>query len=341
MKQKKVLVTGGTGLVGSYLIRYLLQKNYTVKAIKRKTSPMDLVAEVQHQVEWVEGDILDVPFLEKIMQDIQQVYHAAAMISFDPHQAQRMLQVNKDGTANIVNTALYYNIEKLVHVSSIAALGRKEYQPNIDEVAQWENTKENSNYAISKFKAEAEVWRGIQEGLNAAIINPAVILGAGFWDSGSCKIFDRVAQGLKYYPGGTTGFVDVRDVASSAIALMESDISAERYIVSADNWPYQKLLTHLAKNLNLKPPTKAAPQWIVQLMAKAEWLRSKLFHSSPLLTKETIRNLQSTYYYNNNKIKNDLGFQFLPLEQTIKETAQTYTASQNLKRNFGLLKLTN
>lgn len=339
MKNKKVLVTGGTGLVGSYLLRYLLQKNYQVKAIRRATSPMDLVADIQQQVEWVEGDILDVPFLEEVMQDVQQVYHAAAMISFDPKQVSLMMQVNKEGTANIVNTALHCNIEKLIHISSIAALGRKEYQPNIDESAQWENTKENSNYAISKFKAEAEVWRGIQEGLSAAIINPSVILGAGYWDSGSCKIFDKVAQGLSHYPVGTTGFVDVRDVALSAIALMESDIEAERYIVNAANWSYKRLLTQLAKALQKKSPNKAAPEWVVNFMAKAEWVRSKLFNKSPLLTKETIRNLQSTYHYNNQKIQKELDFKFRPLEQTIAESALVYTKSQAQKQPFGVLPL--
>lgn len=339
MKDKKVLVTGGTGLVGSYLLRYLLQKGYPVKAIKRATSPMDLVADIQHQIEWVEGDILDVPFLEKIMKDVHQVYHAAAVISFDPSQVSWMMQVNKEGTANIVNAALYRNIEKLIHVSSIAALGRKEYQPNIDESAQWENSKENSNYAISKFKAEAEVWRGIQEGLSAAIINPSVILGAGYWDSGSCKIFDRVARGLNHYPTGTTGFVDVRDVALAAIALMESDIEAERYIVNAANWSYKRLLTHLAKALQKKSPTKAAPKWIVDFMAKAEWVRSKLLNTSPLLTKETIRNLQSTYQYNNQKIQKELGFKFRPLEQTIVESANIYTKSKAKKQTSGVLPL--
>lgn len=337
--KKKVLVTGGTGFVGSYLIRYLLQQNYQVKALRRTTSPMDLVAAVQDQVEWVEGDILDVPFLDKAMKGVQQVYHVAALISFDPREAKKMLQVNAEGTANIVNMCLEHEVEKLVHISSIAALGRKLNQPHINETAQWENSKENSNYAISKFKAEAEVWRGIQEGLNAAIVNPAVILGAGYWDSGSCKVFDRVWRGLKYYPSGSTGFVDVRDVAKAAIAVMESDIVAERYILNAQNITHQDFLTQMATGLGKPKPNKPAPVWLIQVMAQAEWWRSKFFRSTPLLTAETIRTMQSVYYYDNQKIKEQLNYRFIPLQQTISETAAVFQESKKNKATYGLLPL--
>lgn len=339
MAKKNILVTGGTGFVGSYILRYLVDAGATVRAFKRSTSPMDLVDDIKDQIEWVEGDILDVPFIEEAMDGIDYVYHAAAMISFNPKEAAQMLKVNGEGTANIVNAALYKGIKKLVHVSSIAALGRKEHQPNINEQAQWENSKENSNYAISKFKAECEVWRGMQEGLNIAIINPSVILGAGYWDQGSCKLFGKANKGMQYYPSGSTGFVDVRDVARAAIQLMDSDIVGERYIVNGENLMYKEFFAMTAEALNKQAPSKQAPAWLVNILWRLEWGRSKLFRSAPLLTRETARTAMSTYYYHNNKIKKDMDFEFTPIARSIQETAQLFKESQQQKRNYAKLPL--
>lgn len=339
MTNKQILVTGGTGFVGTYLLRYLLKKGYRIRAIKRKTSPMHLVKDIQNQIEWVEGDILDTPFLEAIMKGVDEIYHAAAIISFNPKETDFMLKINAEGTANIVNAALYEGVSKLLHISSIAALGRKDFQPYINENAQWENSKENSNYAISKFKAECEVWRGMQEGLKIGIVNPSVIIGGGYWDQGSCQLIQRVAKGFQYYPQGSTGFVDVRDVARAAIELMESDISGERYILNSINWSYQKFFSSIAHALNQNPPTKKAAPWMVDILWRLEWLRSKLLGTTPVLTCETARTSQSIYYYNSEKITTDLGFEFIPIEQTIKETATAFTKSQERKQRFGLMTL--
>lgn len=339
MSNKRVLVTGGTGFVGAYLLRYLLQAGYAVRATKRATSPMNLVAAIQDQLEWVEGDILDPSFIETAMQDMQQVYHSAAMISFDPKQVTKMMKVNVEGTANVVNAALYEGVEKLVHVSSIAALGRKEFQPHIDESIQWENSKENSNYAISKFRAECEVWRAREEGLTVAIINPSTIIGAGYWKEGSCRIVKEAANGLRYYPTGSTGFVDVRDVARAAIALMESSIEGERYIVNGDNRSYKNFFSTLTKELGNTPPQRAAPSWLMGPLSRLDWLRSKLTNSTPLLTREILNNVQSTYYYNNEKIIADLQFEFTPLDSCLRETAKVYQESQGKHPSYGVLEL--
>lgn len=339
MANKQVLVTGGTGFLGAYLLGYLVQKGYQIRAIKRKTSSMDLVKGIQDQIEWLEGDILDTPFLETAMKGVQQVYHAAAVISFDPREAAFMLKVNAEGTANMVNAALYEGVEKFVHVSSIAALGRKEFQPHVNETAQWENSKENSNYAISKFKAECEVWRAMQEGLNIAIVNPSVIIGAGHWKLGSCQLIQKVAKGFKFYPKGSTGFVDVRDVARAAVLLMESDISGERYILNGANWSYQKFFSQTAKALDQKPPSRLAAPWMINLLWRAEWLRSKIFRSTPLLSKETARTSQATYYYHNEKIIEELGYDFIPMEETLHTTATAFRKSQEQGINYGIMPL--
>jgi dihydroflavonol-4-reductase len=339
MIKKNVLVTGGTGFVGAYLLRYLLQKGYTIKALHRSTSPMYLVADIHDQIEWLEGDILDSPFLETAMKGVQQVYHCAAMISFNPKEATQMLKINAEGTANIVNACLYEGIQKLVYISSIAALGRKEFQPNIDESAQWENSKENSNYAISKFKAECEVWRGMQEGLKMAIVNPSVILGAGYWDQGSCKLLEKVWKGFKHYPEGSTGFVDVRDVARTSIALMESDISGERYILNSENWSFQKYFATTAKALGKPAPFKKAAAWMVNLLWRLEWLRSKLFRTEPVLTRETARTSLSSYYYQNEKVIRDLNVEFIPIQQSIEESSNVFLANKKAEQHYGILPL--
>lgn len=337
MQQKRVLVTGGTGLVGAYLLRYLLQKGHTIRALHRSTSNMTLVADIQDQIEWLEGDVLDLPFLETAMRDVQQVYHSAAMISFNPKRVADMFATNIQGTANVVNAALHVGIEKLLHVSSIAALGRREYQPHIDECLQWENSEENSNYAISKFKAENEVWRAYQEGLAAAIINPSTIIGGGIWSSSSCQLIQRAANGLRYYPSGSSGFVDVRDVAQAAIAVMESDQVGERYIVSAENRSYKNLFATLSNALGIPPPQRAMPNWLLSFAAGAERIRCALTHKEPLITREVIRNVQSTYYYHNDKIVNDLSFQFRSLDQSLQDTAKVYLKSQQKGQLYGLL----
>ncbi len=339
MNNKRVLVTGGTGFVGAYLLRYLLKAGYAVRATKRATSSMDLVADIQDQLEWVEGDILDLAFIEEAMQDIQQVYHSAAMISFDPKQVTRMMKINVEGTANVVNAALYEGVEKFVHVSSIVALGRKEFQPHIDESIQWENSKENSNYAISKFRAECEVWRAREEGLKIAIINPSTVIGAGYWKEGSCRLIQEAARGMRYYPSGSTGFVDVRDVARAAIALMESDIEGERYIVNGDNRSFKNFFSTLSKALDKNPPQWAAPNWMLSTFSRLDWLRSKLANNTPLLTREVLNNVQSTYYYNNEKIIADLQFEFTPLDSCLRETAQVYLESQQRHPSYGVLAL--
>lgn len=339
MKDAAVLVTGGTGFVGSYVIRYLVQNNYKVIAIRRKTSPMQLVEAVAEAVEWREGDILDSPFLESVLKEVDYVIHAAAMISFNPEEVSMMMKVNAEGTANLVNAALHVGIKKLVHVSSIAALGRKEFQKNIDESVTWENSKMNSNYAISKFKAECEVWRGIQEGLNAVIINPSVIIGAGFWNSGSCKLFDKMWKGLNYYPQGATGFVDVRDVAKVCIELMESDIAAERYIVNTANTSYKTFFEQVAVCMSKKPPSKQANALVLSALYRIDWLLLKLFRKKPLLTKETIRTTKEQYEYSNQKIIAALNYQFIPLSESIKQTSARFVESQAQKNDFAVLAL--
>lgn len=325
IKDKQILVTGGTGFLGSYLLRYLVREGYTrVRALRRATSQMDLVAEVANKIEWVEGDVLDIFSLEDAMQGVQQVYHCAAVVSFDPRDYDQMRQVNVDGTANVVNAALAANIEKLVHVSSIAAIGRMKNQPIVTEQTKWERSHHNSEYAISKYLSENEVWRGMTEGLNVAVVNPSVILGAGRWEEGPLKFFKVVWKNFPFYTKGTTGFVDVRDVARFMLQLMESEASGERYILNGDNLTYQTIFAEIATHLNKKAPSIQVNPVIQQIAWRVEWLRSKLFGGRPLVTRETAATSMRSYFYENEKSRSDFDFEYTPIRQTIAESCRQF-----------------
>ncbi len=318
---KRIFVTGGTGFLGSYLLRYLVKEgNSQIRALKRATSDMRLVASVADQIEWIEGDILDISVLGDAMKNVDQVYHAAAIVSYSPSDRDQMHEVNVQGTANVVDVALDSNIEKLIYVSSIAALGRIPKSNRLDERAEWQGDDGQSQYAISKYRAELEVWRGIAEGLNAAIINPSVILGAGFWERGTGKLFLNAWKEFTFYPQGGTGFVDVRDVAKAAIQLMRSDILAERFIINGDNWSYQEQMNRMSDTLKKKRPSIKVTPFIQEVAWRLAALQGLLLRKSPFITKETARMSANRFYYDASKSIEHLNLRYTPIEQTIQET---------------------
>lgn len=341
MKNKKILITGATGFVGSYLTRYLVHNGHTqIVAMKRSTSRMDMIAEVADKVIWVDGDILDTPFLEDILRGygIEQIYHCAAVVSYDPRDREAMYDINVNGTANIVNLALDFEIEKLIHVSSIAAIGKDERNPHVSENAKWQRAFQNSHYAISKYQGEQEVWRGIAEGLNAAIVNPSVILGAQYWGQGTGKLFEQVWQGLKYYSEGTTGYVDVRDVVRFMTQLMDSPIENQRFILSSENLAYKNMFEKIAQVLNKKSASIRVTPILRELAWRIEWLKSRLTGKRSLITKETARASGTTFYYHNEKsLKAFPDFRYTPIAQTIHETGEAFLKSQSENRDAAFL----
>ena len=336
---KKVLLTGASGFLGSYMLRLLLKKGYDVSAVRRKDSSMATLNDVSDAVEWMDGDITYLSFLEEAVQGVDYVYHAAAAVSFNSKDKEKMMFVNGTGTENIVNVCLDNGVRKLLHVSSIAALGRKENITKIDENAQWENSPLNSDYAISKFKAECEVWRGIQEGLNAVIVNPTLIMGAGYWHLGTCKMFKQADKGLKFYPKGGNGFVDVRDVAEVSVKLMESEISGERFIVNSDNHLFKDAFSMMAKALGRKAPFIKAPDWSIELMWRADSIKSTLLGVEPLITKELARGLQTFFQYDNAKLLKQITHNYRSLQTTIDETAALYSENKKNDQPFGILEI--
>jgi dihydroflavonol-4-reductase len=327
-----ILITGGTGFLGSYIIKQLVEKGYAVRAIRRnKKVPFYIPKQILDRIEWVEADVLDVVALQDAMAGVDTVIHSAGIVSFVKRDRKEMYQVNVEGTANVVNMALEKNVKRFVHISSVAALGRTANGGQVNEEKKWEESKVNTHYGKSKYKAEVEVWRAISEGLSGVILNPGTILGYGDWHSSSCAIFKNVYDEFKWYTPGINGFVDVEDVARAAVLLMESDITEQRFIINGNNWPFKKLQDTIADAFHKKHPSKQTTPFLLSLAWRMEKLKSLFTNKKPLLTKESARVAQSQTHFENDKILKALpGFSFTPLEETIKRACELYSTSPQI-----------
>lgn len=320
-----VLVTGGTGFIGAYIIKELISKGYSVRGIRRgQTVPSFIDPFIMNQVQWVECDVLDVVGLEEVMEGIEYVIHAAGKVSFRSTDKEQLYRVNIEGTANVVNAALNRNIKKLVHISSVASIGRKADGSEVDETKQWEDNKLNTPYAISKYQGELEVWRGLAEGLPAVVLNPSIVIGFGNWNNSSCAIFRQIYEGFSWFTNGITGFVDVEDTARASVLLMESSVSAERYIINGENLKFRDVFNAIADGFGKKRPTREATAFLSGLAWRLEKIKS-WFGKDPLLTRESARVGRSATRFSNKKILKQLpGFAFTPLESSITAACKRY-----------------
>lgn len=319
---------------------FLLKENANVRAIHRKNSNIKAVkkvfalytAEVDslfNKIEWVEANITDIPALTLAFENIIKVYHCAAFISFDPSKYKVLKKANVEGTANIVNLCLASNIEKLCYVSSVATLGSNLKDQLISEETPWNPDAKNSVYAITKYGAEMEIWRGTQEGLDAVIVNPGLILGTSPDGGGSSIIISLGASGIPFYPSGAMGIVDVQDVVKTMILLMNSEVKNEQFILVGENLTYKDLLTRLAPMFDKKPPTKKLPKNIMFFLSGMDWLSNKLFNTKRRIVKATVRSMFTISLYDMFKIKNTLGFQFTPTEETLKRVVAEKKKTSN------------
>lgn len=328
-----ILVTGATGFLGSHIICFLYKRKIKFRAIKRNQTSFEIlkrvcayyeikIEDILETAEWIEADLLDIYSLEDCIEGIDKVIHAAALVSFQAGDKSLMENINIDGTANLVNICLNAPVKKFCHVSSIAAIGRADTDTVIDENIVWKASKRNSNYAVSKYGAEREVWRGIEEGLDAVIVNPSIILGPGEINSGSTRLIKTVQKGLKFYTPGSNGYVDVRDVVKVILMLLESDVSGERFILSSENIPYKKLFGYIAESLNKPYPRYKANKWMSELYWRSEYVKSKLTGKKPLVTKETALTAMNHYSYSNYKLKKQFDYKFIPIKESIKESCE-------------------
>jgi len=319
-----ILVTGASGFVGQHLVRLLSSMGMAIRALYRRTQPgADLLA--LPGVSWVQCDLLDIYAVEEVIAWITDVYHCAAVVSFHPAERAEMMHTNVETTANIVNQALEQGIRKMAFVSSVASLGRSEGTKTITEEEEWEESRYNSAYSLSKYLAEMEVWRGIGEGLDAVIINPGIILGEGNWDEGSARLMKVAYNEFPFYTNGVNSWADVKDVAEILWQLMQSDVGAERFIVSTGNFSYREIFTLMAGSLQRKPPHIAASPFMTGILWRWNMLKKAITGKTVTITKETARNAQKESYYDNSKLLRFLpGFTYTPIAATIARMADVY-----------------
>lgn len=330
-----ILVTGGTGLVGSHLLYELLQENDKIVAIHRKSSDLQYVKHIFSfytekaealfsKIQWVEADITDVFSLQKAFEGVTQVYHASALVSFNLKDYRLLRKINIEGTKNIVNLCIDFQIKKLCFVSSIASLGSNYNKKYLDENDEWDNEKNVSGYAITKHGAEMEVMRASQEGLEVVIVNPGVILGAGFWNKGSSEMFEKVHKGMPFYTTGITGYIYVKDVVKSMIFLMKSPIKNERFILVSENKSFKDIFDTIADELQKKRPSFKITKPITELAWRIFSFLSFFTRKSPLLNKQTAHSIQEKTYYSSEKINKIVPFTFTPIQKAIEEICRIY-----------------
>lgn len=318
-----ILVTGASGFLGSELVKQLIANGESVRIIVRPSSDISDLASIKDKIEIMEGDILDVPSLEIAMDGIEKIYHSAAVIGYDDSFYDSMYKCNIEGTANVVNVALTKGIKKLLHVSSISAIGGK---PNdlISEDTKWEKNEWTTHYGITKMLAEREVWRAEQEGLEVVVVNPGIILGSSSNENkATMRVFKRIACGkMPFYSNGTNGFIDVRDVAKICIQLMNSPIHSERFILINQNLSFKDYFERIAKRLNVQPPKRALNKTLGNVFLFADWMASTLSRRKRSFTKEIFKVSMEHFEYSNEKIKRQLDYTFIPFDETIDNIAQ-------------------
>ena len=334
------LVTGATGIVGTHLLVELLQQGLPVRALVRPGSDRDIIRRVfahyapenadtwWSAIEWMEGDVLDTASLADAMHGVEHFYHTAALESFYPRDVANMFEVNIGGTANVVNMALETGVQRLCHVSSIGALGRSNNGTPVDESHPWDGDATHSPYAVSKYEAELEVQRGVLEGLDAVIVNPALIMGPGTPGRSSNSMAHRLHKGTRFYPPGSNSVVDARDVAKACVALMRTEGEGERYVLAGEDVTYQRLFSLYAEAFGHPPPTWRTRSWMLELAWRLERLRSWVTGTRPMITRQTTLTARMQRRFSSGKVRSKLGFTFRNAQEAVRNTAAFITAQR-------------
>ena len=330
-----IFVTGATGLIGSHLTYLLVSQGHDVVALKRKESTTKNTVEIfkiysKHpdddfnKIRWVEGDVSDIFSLIEAMQGVDEVYHCAGLVSFNTKDAKRLMQINAEGTANVVNAALECKVKKFCHVSSVATIPNLDKKLFIDESIYWKASPQNSYYAISKYGSEREAWRGAEEGLNVVIVNPSVVLGAGCWGQTSGQIISTSYKGNYFYTEGVTGYVDVRDVVKCMVELMKNNCFNNRYVLNSENLSYKKVFDLIHTQFKKPLPKVKVNRFMLHLASLADRFYASITGKPRRITKELIHSALNESRYSNEKIKKQTGFQFISIEDSVKHICQLY-----------------
>jgi dihydroflavonol-4-reductase len=319
-----IAVTGANGLLGSFVVRKLIEEKQDFVALKRAGSDTSLLSDVQSKITWRDADVVDAVSLDESIRDASHVIHTAGVVSFNPRNAKKVFEVNVEGTRNVVNACLSNNVKRLIHVSSVSALGRMKGQTSIDETNKWIDNPQHTKYAESKYLAEAEVFRGYEEGLSVALVNPSVILAPSDWTKSSSKLFKYVWEEKPFYIDGNLNYVDVRDVTKAVWTLLNSSISGERFILNAGNISFANFFQAVAKRFQKQAPRIRVNGIFLPMLARLENVRSRLSNSEPLITRETARLAGNHYLYKSDKITSVLDFKFQSLDETLNWCCEYY-----------------
>jgi dihydroflavonol-4-reductase len=319
-----IAVTGANGLLGSFMVRKLVAESIPFVALKRQNSDVSLLEDIASKINWRNAEINDPECLAEALIGVSGVIHTAAVVSYHKRDKDKLFKVNVEGTKNVVNACVSVGIHRLLHVSSVAALGRQKEQTFTDESSKWTAGTINSNYAESKYLAELEVWRGLEEGLSIVVVNPSVILAPTDWNKSSAQLFKYAWQERPFYTDGSFSAVDVRDVADSMLRLYLSNIEGQRFILTNKPVTYLGFFQLAAKQFSKKPPSLRVGRGLLQLAAAFEAVRAALTGASPLVTKETAQLAGRHFAYSNEKVKNALGIEFQSVESTISWCCEEY-----------------
>jgi nucleoside-diphosphate-sugar epimerase len=327
-----IAVTGATGLLGNTLVRKLIEAGEPFVAFKRNNSNTSLLGDVGDKIVWRNADLLDPVSLDEGLQGVTKIIHSAGLVSFSPRDKKKLYDTNVLGTRYLINASLHHNIRRFIHISSVAALSRPKDIEQLDETQKWVESPLNTVYGESKYLSEVEVMRGFEEGLSVAIINPSVILGPGDWNKSSAKFFRYVWKGNSFYTDGNVNYVDVNDVASAALHLLQSSHNGERFVISAGSMSYKLFFEHIAKYFNKRPPSLKVNKNVLGILGTLESFRSMLTGASPLITRETARIAKTRITYSNEKIRNKLNFKFQSIDDTLKQCCEYYIEQVNHKK---------
>lgn len=328
--ESRIYVTGATGFLGSYIVRRLIKSGYRrIVCLKRANSDMSLVSDFTHDVEWISGDILDPIFIEDSVKNIDVIINAASNVSFDSGNRKTLIKNASNAGANIVNSAMWAGVSKMIHISSVGSIGRRKKKELIGENIYFSHSEYDTTYGLQKFIEEQEVWRGHAEGLNVSVLCPSMILGAGDWHRSTPQLFNKIYNGQKFYPTGTNGWVDVRDVAEAVLCCLERDYNGERFIISAENVSYKDVFEKIAKALRVEKPYIKINSISGKIFKATDAVRSFFTRSPRLFTSETYKSTSVDSRYKNDKSVGVLGLEYRSIDDTINETAVLYKKSHD------------